>query len=110
MRIFIIPAGRSTTAMALWPVILINRKLRGKPLSAELINHERIHHRQQLEMLLLLFYLWYCSEFLVRYLKYRNWNQAYRNISFEREAYTHEHNLNYLDTRKLWSFINLSLN
>jgi len=92
--------------MALWPVILINRKLQGKHLSKELINHERIHHRQQLEMLLLFFYLWYGAEFLVRYLKCRNRNKAYMNISFEREAYTHEYDLSYLDNRRFWNFIN----
>ena len=31
--------------------------------------------------------------------------KAYRNISFEREAYTNEANSNYLNNRALWSFI-----
>ena len=31
---------------------------------------------------------------------------AYKNISFEREAYTHEKDLNYLKSRPLWNFIN----
>ena len=45
--------------MALWPFILVQR---GNP-SARLLNHERIHHRQQLEMLLLPFYVWYVLEY-----------------------------------------------
>ena len=71
-----------------------------------LINHEKIHLRQQLELFIIIFYLWYFIEFLVRVLEYRNWNMAYKNISFEREAYTHEKDLNYLKSRPLWNFIN----
>jgi hypothetical protein len=35
-----------------------------------LINHEKIHLRQQLELLILPFFLWYGLEFLIRLLKY----------------------------------------
>jgi hypothetical protein len=31
---------------------------------------------------------------------------AYRNLSFEREAYVNESNLEYLETRKYFSFLN----
>ena len=70
-----------------------------------LVNHEKIHIRQQLELLVLPFYVWYGIEFLVRYIQYRNWNIAYRNISFEREAYANEKNLHYLKQRSFWNFI-----
>jgi hypothetical protein len=33
-------------------------------------------------------------------------NVAYRNISFEKEAYTNEKDLNYLQSRSFWKFLN----
>lgn len=70
-----------------------------------LVNHERIHLKQQLELLLLVFYLWYGIEFLLRLLYYRNKRKAYREISFEREAYANEANLTYNEQRKAYSFL-----
>ena len=70
-----------------------------------IVNHEKIHLRQQLELLVLPFYVWYSVEFLIRLLVYKNWTKAYQNISFEREAYTNEKDLNYLQSRSLWKFI-----
>ena len=71
----------------------------------DVINHERIHTAQQRELLFIPFYIWYLIEWLIRLIQYRNWNKAYLNISFEREAYTHGHNLSYLKNRKLYSFL-----
>ncbi len=68
------------------------------------INHERIHTAQQRELLFIPFYILYVVEWLIRLIQYRSWHKAYRNISFEREAYTHGHNLNYLKTRKPYTF------
>ncbi len=70
-----------------------------------LINHEKIHLRQQVELLILPFFIIYSFEFLIRLLQYKNWNLAYRNISFEREAYRKEKDLNYLKSRPIFSFI-----
>lgn len=86
--------------MAIFPFILARKEL-----SDVTINHERIHLRQQLEMLIILFYLWYGVEYLSRYIQYRNWDIAYRNISFEREAYANENDLKYLEKRKFWSWV-----
>lgn len=63
-----------------------------------LINHEKIHLKQQVELLILFFYLWYFIEFHVWLLKYKNVDKAYRRISFEREAYENEHNLRIWNT------------
>jgi len=69
------------------------------------VNHERIHLQQQKELLLLAFLLWYGLEYFIKLLHYRNRREAYLNISFEREAYQNEKNLNYLSNqRKLWAF------
>ncbi len=69
-----------------------------------LINHEKIHIRQQLELLVIFFYLWYVVEYYYWYFNLKDKHLAYRNISFEREAYAMEEDLNYLETRKIWSF------
>jgi hypothetical protein len=89
--------------MTLWPfVILKNRQLKGDKI---LLNHERIHLRQQVELLVILFYLWYGIEFLIRLLQHKDRRIAYRSISFEREAYAKEKDLEYLKTRPFWKFI-----
>lgn len=69
------------------------------------INHERIHTAQQRELLFVPFYILYIIEWLIRLLIYRNHDAAYRNISFEREAYTHGHDLDYLSNRRHFSWI-----
>lgn len=69
-----------------------------------IINHEKIHIRQQLEMLIIPFFIWYGIEFLVRLFRFKNRSAAYRNISFEREAYANEKNLAYLKQRPFWQF------
>lgn len=88
--------------MAVFPFILLrDDKLKD---NATLINHEKIHLRQQAELLVLPFYLWYSLEYLVRLLYYKNHKEAYLNISFEKEAYKHERTSNHLTTRNLWDF------
>lgn len=110
---------KSLLGITLFPFILINKWLYDKPINDisldVIINHEKIHLKQQLEMLILPFYIWYLFEYLIRYIHYKRifkwtlsnieiWNKAYQNISFEREAYKHERNLNYLHNRKLFSW------
>lgn len=86
--------------MALFPFILVRQPNPGPTL----LNHERIHLRQQLELLLVPFYVWYLTEYLIRRLQYRDHYTAYRNISFEREAFAHDADLTYLKTRPGWAF------
>nr|WP_093144053.1 hypothetical protein [Ulvibacter litoralis] len=89
--------------IALWPFIIVKEKhLKENPV---FLNHERIHLRQQAELFVLFFYLWYVTEFVVRYFQHKNKNAAYRSISFEIEAYTHEKDLDYLKNRSFWSFL-----
>ena len=70
-----------------------------------LLNHEKIHIKQQLEMLVVPFFIWYFLEFLYRLIQFRNRNIAYINISFEREAYENEKDLNYIQSRPFWRFL-----
>lgn len=68
------------------------------------INHEKIHSAQMREVLWI-FYLLYCLEWFIRLLCYFSFKQAYKNISFEREAYANQSNMEYLKTRKHYSWI-----
>lgn len=98
---FFIP-GLWVNGMALWPIILL-----GMPQpSARLVNHERIHLRQQLELLIVPFYAWYLLEYAVKRLRLGTHDAAYRAISFEREAYTHDAEPGYLRRRRFWAFLN----
>lgn len=68
----------------------------------KLINHEKIHWQQQLEMLIIFFYIWYLSEWFIRLFMEGN---AYRNISFERESKINEIDLEYLKKRKPYAWM-----
>lgn len=83
-------------------IILKNKNFRFNKI---LVNHERIHLRQQLDLFILFFYVWYTIEFVVRFCICKNKKMAYKSISFEKEAYVNEHNLKYLDKRKWMSFL-----
>ena len=84
---------RGFSAVNLLGVLFVHH---GVYISNELMNHERIHTAQQREMLFVFFYLAYFMEWLVRLPMRGN---AYRNISFEREAYANQRNLDYLHSR-----------
>jgi len=99
---YLIPKGYS--GLTVFPFVILLRERDRQ--NRQLINHEKIHIRQQIELLLLPFFIWYFLEYLIRLLQYRKHHNAYRNISFEREAYDNEFDLEYLDKRKFWSFLN----
>lgn len=89
--------------ISLWPFIILKKT--ELKLDNVFINHEKIHLRQQIEMLVIPFYFWYLMEYLFRMFQYKNRREAYRNISFEREAYANEKDLDYLKTRPFWRYI-----
>lgn len=98
---YLIPKGYA--ALTFFPFVILREKHMEN--NTILINHEKIHLRQQAELLILPFYVWYISEFIIRFIKHRNFQKAYKNISFEKEAYSNDSNPNYLITRKIWDFI-----
>lgn len=67
-------------------------------------NHEAIHTVQAREFLFLFFYFAYIIEWIIRLIQYKNTYTAYRNISFEREAYSNQEDLSYLNNRKIFAF------
>lgn len=98
---YLIPKG--FRGITLFPFIIVSeRTLKQNPI---MINHEKIHIRQQAELLILPFFIWYGIEFLVRLVVCKDRNKAYRNISFEREAYSNEKDLNYSKKRPFWIFL-----
>jgi|SRR5690606_5634468 len=98
---YLIPKGYR--GMAVFPFILV--KYYKDQVNVVFLNHEKIHLRQQIEMLILPFFVWYIVEFFIRFIQYKNTDLAYRNISFEREAYTNETDLNYLKNRSFFCFL-----
>lgn len=75
------------------------------PLDKRAINHEYIHTRQMFELFIVGFYIWYILEWLYKLIIYKDRLMVYKKISFEKEAYINDINLDYLRERKLFSFI-----
>lgn len=92
------PGGRRFLAINLFGFIFTRTELTPRQL-----RHELIHSRQQREMLYLPFFLWYLVEWLCLWVRLGDRMQAYRQISFEREAYSHEADVNYLKNRRLFA-------
>jgi hypothetical protein len=97
---YLIPKGFS--GFTFFPFVFLKKK--EDKMNRVLLNHERIHIRQQLELLILPFFVWYFLEYFFRLMQYRNSKKAYYNISFEREAYSNDSDSNYLSNRGLYSF------
>lgn len=96
--------GKFAAGITLWPfVILRNHELKE---NVQLLNHEKIHLRQQAELLVLFFYVWYGLEYAFHWYQLKNKKQAYYQISFEREAYANESDPQYLKNRKFFAFWN----
>lgn len=96
--------------ISLFPFIILRERYRdggqwwvqrGK----ETINHESIHFYQALELLVVPFYILYVLEYIVKSILYLSIDKGYKNISFEREAYGHEADLGYLNTRPCCSWV-----
>ena len=86
----------------LWPFVVIKRE--ELKTNRVFMNHERIHLKQQLELLIIFFFIWYFFEYFIRLIKYGDSYKAYSRICFEREAYANERNLKYIPKRSLWAF------
>ncbi len=86
-------------AINLFGILFVRR---GVLFTKDMENHERIHTARMKEMMYIFFYLWYVFEWIARLFMKGN---AYRNISFEREAHINEMYLKYLKVRKPYSWI-----
>lgn len=115
--------------MTIWPFLFIRKKAAMSGLfNAVDERHEEIHGEQQKEMLFIgfmlaavmvvtkcgwwsllalpLFFYWYGIEYVIKLCYYRNGTTAYKNISFEREAYDHQREIDYLYNRKDFAWFN----
>jgi len=101
----IIVRSLPANGMAIFPFILIKNP--AKKQDQVLINHEKIHLQQQLELLILPFYFLYLVNYLINLLRYKNHYQAYFNILFEREAFNAEKDLGYLKKRRFMAWIGM---
>lgn len=100
------------SAIALFPFLFVRK---GVVIQETLIRHEKTHFEQQKETLFVIFYTWYVIEYLVQligWLHQLQWKHfstashlAYRNISFEKEAYNNQDNPSYLTNRKRFAWI-----
>lgn len=108
----IIPFGKNFYAINLFGILFAKG-----PCNRYIINHEKIHTAQMRELGYIPFYIVYIIEWVVRILmrvfkkeplskKKTILTDAYRDISFEREAYSRQYNLDYLKSRKAFSTFN----
>jgi len=96
MRNSLIPF-KGFKAINLFGVVFVRREC---TVTVADLNHEAIHTAQMREMFYAIFYLAYVMEWLWHLVKCNDTHEAYRRISFEREAYAHQSDLNYLNKRK----------
>ena len=97
---YLIPKGFS--GLTIFPFVFL--KDNNDKDNITFINHEKIHLRQQIELLIIPFFIWYFIEFFIRWIQYKNKFLAYKNISFEREAYANEKDPDYLKQRSFCSW------
>lgn len=86
-------------AVTIFPFIFVRE---GAEFTVEDYNHERIHGRQQIEMLIVPFFVWYLVEWVVKL--FLGSGNAYKRISLEREAFENESDLDYLSKRKHYAW------
>jgi len=87
---------RGFLAINLFGVLFVRGPRRS--VDVRLLNHEKIHTAQIKELCYIPFYLLYVLEWLVRLCG--GSRNAYRAISFEREAYGHDADPTYLSRRR----------
>ena len=112
-------------AITLWPFVIFKNK--SVSVNPTTLSHEAIHCMQQIEILfvavliylfigifaglwtwtlfiLLLFYVLYFVEWLIKMIKYGS-SLAYENISFEKEAYDNSNITEYWKQRPVFGWI-----
>lgn len=92
--------AKRITGMTIFPFIF----MRKDSVNSAVLNHESIHIRQQLETLIIGFYIMYLLFWLWNSITHFLPGGAYYRIPFEKEAYLNETNPNYLKTRKPFSW------
>ncbi len=112
-------------AINLWGILFVKNNAKIDDVT---INHESIHSRQLVEVMiasvlisilfiiggqwwigalitLFSYYIWYVIEYMIRLIITGSQIEAYRGMSFEKEAYRNEGNMLYLNSRRLFTFL-----
>lgn len=113
-------------AITLWPFIFVRRSA-WTQFTNNVLRHERIHGRQQVELTLVgialcvalalcgagwwsllgvpLFFWLYGIEWFIKLFLLGYGHTAYRSVSFELESYCNEHNPDYLESRHPFAWL-----
>ena len=99
------------SAINIFSIIFVRKDYYNRVSTGSLKEKQRVHFSQFLdfvlpmqELLYVFFYIWYGLEYLIKLCYYFNFHKAYKNISFEREAYEYENDYKYLENRKHYSW------
>ena len=87
-------------AITLFPFVIVNPEYEDEVL----IRHERIHIAQQMELLVLGFYLLYLWDWFKHLILTGRPYEAYQTIRFEQEAYDNQEVVGYLDNRQAYAW------
>lgn len=91
-------------------------------LNEKIIRHETIHYYQQAELAYIIFFVMYFLSFVCQLVRCAFnkeigkvesgscsvWKRAYRTVLFEREAYEHDDDPEYLNKRAPWAWFLLN--
>lgn len=99
-------------AINLYGTMYIRKEFKDSPLKLDEydINHEEIHSAQARDFCKInwigytIFYIFYFLFWLVELVR-PPYDEAYHDICFEKEAYIHENNLDYLKQRTRWCWL-----
>jgi hypothetical protein len=97
-KLNILAAG--ITALSFGPFIFLKHKR-----NPVLENHETIHFFQQLELLFVFQWLLYAVFYVAGLIRYRDRQTAYYSNPFEKEAYTNQRDMNYIEERPWFNWI-----
>ena len=95
---------RGYVAVNLFGILFVQKFYQGRTLPVYTLNHEAIHTEQMKETLYIGFYILYLIFWIFRLLT-PPCKTAYKDISFEQEAYLNQDDLNYLKTRRPYAWI-----
>ena len=98
-----ISLGDNAMGITFYPFLLVREDTRTHE---ELIRHETIHIKQQVELLIIGAWLLYLYEYLyAKYGKKLDTRQAYYYTALEQEAHRNAMNVEYLNTRKPYAVL-----
>ena len=87
-------------AISLFPFVFSRGKV-----SESTRRHETIHFQQQLETLVVFFYIVYLWDYIKARISGATGKESYRNIRAEKEAYENEMSSDYLKSRPRYSWL-----